>query len=321
MNNLLPAGTSPLAQERSAQLATQKAAMAEYDKLNPNAPAGDRAIELARLAHPERLMTDEEEAPLIELFGKNEYPISAATLRTPQGIKLLSDAAKKYPDIDPRDYPVGIAVKKWAEAGKGADQIQNLNTIQQHLQDLTEVAGALHNQDYRAINAIGNRLGLEMGDDAKTNYETVVKFISGELSKVIVGGGSSPGTRADRDQFEEAFNSSNYPEQLLGAIDHTKSLIYGRMELLVTRFKAGGLDPFGPKGGLNPDMIDFFRTSTSGAAVGSGPSNPKERTESIANLKAAVAKNPDRRAEYIAKMRAAGITDLEMQAAGIDTGR
>ncbi len=126
MNNLLPAGTSPLAQERSAQLATQKAAMAEYDKLNPNAPAGDRAIELARLAHPERLMTDEEEAPLIELFGKNEYPISAATLRTPQGIKLLSDAAKKYPDIDPRDYPVGIAVKKWAEAGKGQNRLRRI---------------------------------------------------------------------------------------------------------------------------------------------------------------------------------------------------
>ena len=77
MNNLLPAGTSPLAQERSAQLEVQKAAMAEYDRAYPRRAGGDRAIELARLVHPERMMTDAEEAPLIELFGKDEYPISA----------------------------------------------------------------------------------------------------------------------------------------------------------------------------------------------------------------------------------------------------
>ena len=318
MNNLLPAGTSPLAQERSAQLATHKAAMAEFDRLHPDAQAGDRAIESARLMHPEKMMTDEEEAGTIELLHQGKYPISAYTLRTPEGRKLLADAQKKYPDIDPRDYQVGIAVKKWAEAGKGADQIQNLNTIQQHLQNLTEVAGALHNQEYRAISAVGNRLGLEMGDDAKTNYETVVKFISGELSRVIVGGGSSPGTRADRDQFEEAFNSSDSPEQLLGAIDHTKSLIYGRMESLVTRFKAGGLDPFGPKGGLNPDMIEFLRTSTSGAVRGAGPSNPQERIDSIEAAKTAITKGADR-AATIAMLRAHGFEDLEMQERHLDT--
>ena len=318
-NRLLPAGTSELAQEREQSQSLRDAALKEFQTNHPDASKSDVVIEQYRLAHPGTEMSQSEIEPLAQLAAQGKFPFSTYTLRTAAGRQIMARAQEINPNFDPRDYTVGAAFDRWMTSGKGGDQIQNLKTVEGHLQVAQEAAGAMHNGDYQAVNALANRLGIAVGNDPVTNFEAVRQFVGAEIARAVVGGGTGAGALADRQDITDRFGSANSPQQLLGVINYSKSLISSRIGALADRVRQQGIDPI--RAGITSDLLDFFRTSTSGAAVGSGPSNPKERTESIANLKAAVAKNPDRRAEYIAKMRAAGITDLEMQAAGIDTGR
>lgn len=119
-------------------------------------------------------------------------------------------------------------------SGKNGNTIRSLNVAVQHLDQLSELADALHNGDVAMINKAGNAVGAATGAAAPTNFEAAKKIVTDEVVKAIVGAG---GTGGDREKMEAIINSAQSPEQLHGAIGVVQGLMTGQLNGLRQQYK------------------------------------------------------------------------------------
>lgn len=152
--------------------------------------------------------------------------------------------------IDQADLP-----KKWQEfkaqqvgiqrftSGKQGDTTRSFNVLVDHLDTLTEAAGALKNGDIRIFNQWKQKWAASSGNPAPTNFDGVKALVGDEIVKAVVG---SAGALADREEVKKDLDRASSPKQLFELIDRYKKLALGQLRGLRKQYEAStGLKNFG----------------------------------------------------------------------------
>jgi hypothetical protein len=159
-------------------------------------------------------------------------------MRAPLAVKqaAVNQILEKYPNYSTADYDIEKGVMKSATSGAIAMNLTNFNTAIEHAKQLQEDANALDNANLQTYNKIGNRLNVELGKDAVTNFNVVKNALAGEMSKVFKGGQA---TDAEIKAVEQPFNAANSPEQLKGAIASAIRLMNSKRDALKQQVEQG----------------------------------------------------------------------------------
>lgn len=175
------------------------------------------------------------------LFGENGA-VSLGKLNpnkiNSRNAKMWADAFIKNPSADPVKVAQDVvaadkAIKDFGTGPQGV-KVTSFNTAIDHLDTLDKLGAALKSGDIKAFNAIANTLGVQTGGSAATMYNQAAKIVGGEISKAIVPG---VGTKAEREEAANAFNSAMSPEQLAGASATAKKLLGGQLSSLELQYK------------------------------------------------------------------------------------
>jgi hypothetical protein len=127
------------------------------------------------------------------------------------------------------------AMSKYMTSGKGGENLAAFDTAVSHLKLLGDTVEALNNGDIPLANRFGNAAGVEMGDDAVTNFNTVKNAVAGEIAKVFTNRGA---TGEEIALLNQTINSSQSNEQLTGAINYYIDLMGGKLGALHTQFES-----------------------------------------------------------------------------------
>jgi len=133
-------------------------------------------------------------------------------------------------------YGAETATLKSAAAGPIAVQMVAFNTSILHADQLEQAARALGNSDMRGANAVANKIGIELGSDAQTNYNTIAGAYQREVTKALSAGHIT--------DSEIAQNGATIPlngslPQLLGAINAYRKLMNSKSSILRDQIHAG----------------------------------------------------------------------------------
>jgi hypothetical protein len=160
------------------------------------------------------------------------------TYRTPLPLRqqFLKQVLAINPSYKSYDFDIERGVAKDFTSGKSAQNLTAFNTAIDHASQLDKAVDALKNNDVRGLNAIGNKLGYEFGNDATTNFNVIKNALSGEVSKVFKGGQA---TDAEIHAVQAPFDSANSPQQLKGAIKTAINLMNSKKEALQQQYEAG----------------------------------------------------------------------------------
>jgi len=203
-----------------ALLSPEAQMIAQFGAGGPKAPLSDTVI-------------DALAAPGAKLKLADVIP-----MRAPLAVKqaAVTQILQKYPNYSTADYDIEKGVMKSATSGAIATNLTNFNTAIEHAKQLQEDANALDNANLQTYNKIGNRLNVELGKDAVTNFNVVKNALAGEMSKVFKGGQA---TDAEIKAVEQPFNAANSPEQLKGAIASAIRLMNSKRDALKQQVEQG----------------------------------------------------------------------------------
>lgn len=172
-------------------------------------------------------------------------PLSGFALARPMGQNIMSRVIAINPQFDPTQFAVRQKAEKDFATGKPGNTVRSFNVALSHLDTLDTLADALNNKDTRLINVIGNKISVQTGSSAPTNFEAAKKIVGDEIVKAIVGSG---GGVTDRQEAASAISSASSPAQLKGVIKTYKELMKGQLGGLRDQYKATtGKDDFDTK--------------------------------------------------------------------------
>lgn len=215
--------------------------MSDWLKKNPGKGPADYAKWHASLA-PQAQINVQGGAPSNDLAaavaGGNMKISDVLTYRTPLPLRqqFLKAVLAINPGYKSYDFDIEKGVAKDFTSGKSAQNLTAFNTAIDHASQLDKAVDALKNNDVRGLNAIGNRLGYEFGNDATTNFNVIKNALSGEISKVFKGGQA---TDAEIHAVQAPFDSANSPAQLKGAIKTAINLMNSKRSALKQQYEQG----------------------------------------------------------------------------------
>lgn len=169
-------------------------------------------------------------------IANGEIPAVKPTRGDPTALRDMADAREIMLERgqDPNDLPGLYEGKRkgqtsWASGQVNAKTITALNTAVDHMGVLQQAGAALKNGDWQTANKITNAIGVNMGQDEKTNFDAVATFLAGEIEKVISGNNPTlEGTRNARAMFPA--EGSN--KQIAGAIQKANQILGGKLNAL-----------------------------------------------------------------------------------------
>ena len=206
--------------------------------------------------------------------------------------QIMARVRQLNPEYNEMDYGQrDLAMRNYTNPnGTGAKQLQAFTTVAGHLDSLEKLGEALNNKDTQLANRALNYIAVQTGQPNVTNFNAAKQAVAGEVVKAITG---TAGALADRKEAEQIFNEIQSPEQLQGAIDTVKELIYSRLDTTRKHYEsATGRHDFETR---LPDIvkqtfIDKKRSNavpSSSKGTSSGALTPEEQAE----LKALKAKH------------------------------
>jgi len=125
-------------------------------------------------------------------------------------------------------------IKDFEPQGTSGKTISALNTMTEHLATGRRLAQALENGDTPAINRLSQGLGIQMGSDKATNFQTLKQFLAGEVAKVATGGHITEG---EIHAAAARLNEAGSPKQILGALDIMREIAAGKLVALDQDYK------------------------------------------------------------------------------------
>lgn len=143
--------------------------------------------------------------------------------------QIMARVRQINPEYNEMDYGQrDLAMRNYTNPnGTGAKQLQAFTTVAGHLESLERLGEALNNKDTQLANKVLNYIAVQTGQPNVTNFNAAKQAVAGEVVKAITG---TAGALADRKEAEQIFNEIQSPEQLQGAIDTVKELIYSRLD-------------------------------------------------------------------------------------------
>lgn len=174
--------------------------------------------------------------------GRQDPPASFA-----QKSPYWQDVMQKVYSIDPEFNQQRAQLRKAYTVGTQSKEINAINTAMGHVGVLGDAIDALHNNDTKLLNTIGNRLGIEFGTkagDSAAMFKTIIHRVGPELSKAYIGAGGSAG---ERGSDEADFSENLAPSILKTNVGMTAQLLRSKISSLENQWdqnKAPGMPSF-----------------------------------------------------------------------------
>ena len=129
----------------------------------------------------------------------------------------------------------------------------------EHLNTARDLASALTSGNIPAANKIAQGIGIQLGNDPTTNFNTLKQFLSGEVAKVASGGHL---TEAEIQSASDKLNAAQSPAQLNGALNTMSQIAGGKLKALDVDYKnySGGKSLV-DAGRLSPAAKQAFQSS------------------------------------------------------------
>lgn len=147
---------------------------------------------------------------------------------------VLAQVQQKYPDFDQTDYNAKNKLLSDYTSGKGASQINAVNTAMGHIGTLADAVDALKNGNIPIINKIANAIGVQIGNTPQTTVQTIVHRVGPELAAAYIAGGGSAG---ERGTTEADFDLSKGNDQLKQNLSITAELLRSKIGALENQYK------------------------------------------------------------------------------------
>ncbi len=200
-------------------------------------------------------------AKTVKAIAEGRVPLTSLSIRAPKGQvspreAYLQRVAQYDPTFDASVAPARAATRRDFTAGVAARNVTAINTAIGHMGTLHELSDKLANKDVRAWNAVANRIGLELGEDAVTNFEVAKGAVADELMRVFRVVGAS---QAEAEDWKQKFSRANSPQQLKGAITTGADLLGSRIEALDDQWKRGMGTDKGYPDLLSPKSKSMFK--------------------------------------------------------------
>lgn len=229
------------AQTREAQ-ATAKAKELEASQLaavTGGAPGGKAVADVPVGQKNEEFLATLPDATRLVVKGLAEgrmaFP-SGFALRSPYWQGLLQAVAKYDPSFDAVNYNARAKTRADFTSGASSKQINAINTVIGHLDSLSTATDALGNSDYPLFNKVANALSRATGSPKVTNFNTVKKAVSDEVTRVWrQAGGSAEDIKAAQDNLDAAGS----PAQLHQAIATYGDLLESKLTAFQSQFQQG----------------------------------------------------------------------------------
>jgi hypothetical protein len=156
--------------------------------------------------------------------GRQDPPASFA-----QKSPYWQDVMQKVYQVDPEFNQQRAQLRKAYTVGQQSKEINAINTAMGHVGVLGDAIDALHNSDVKLLNSIANKLGVQIGKDNVTTFNTIVHRVGPELSKAYIGAGGSAG---ERGTDEKDFDPSLGEDQLRSNVGITAQLLRSKIGAL-----------------------------------------------------------------------------------------
>jgi hypothetical protein len=224
-------GELGVSRQREAREATaQNLGMTMGGATVPDVPAGQKNEDFLKTLQP--AIASQVKA-LAE--GRMQFP-SGFALRSPYWQGLLQAVAKYDPTFDAINYNARAKTRSDFTSGKSAQQVNAINTVIGHLDSLSQATDALKNGNVRLFNQIGNVIARATGNPNITNFNTVKKAVSDEVTRVWRQSG---GAEADIKAAQDNLDAANSPAQLHQAIATYGELLESKLGALQNQYQQG----------------------------------------------------------------------------------
>lgn len=170
-------------------------------------------------------LNPKQEATVQAILDGRMTPPSSFALKTPYWQNIMGAVFEK----DPQFSEQRAQLRKGYTVGPQSKEINAINTAMGHVGVLGDSIDALNNGDVRALNAVANRVGVEIGKDPVTTFNTIVHRVGPEISRAYVGAG---GGEAERGTTEKDFDPNLGPQQLRSNVAITARLLRSKIASL-----------------------------------------------------------------------------------------
>lgn len=171
---------------------------------------------------------------LVDLIGQykaNPELLGRMLYRHPEVLGMLH---QKYPDFDETNYVAKNKLMQSYTSGQKSGEINAINTVAGHLDELDQAVAALNNGDINALNKVANTYKIQTGASPQATFRTIVNRIGPEITKAYISGGGGEGERFANAQD---FSPNLAPQQLHGNIAETVKLLRSKIGTLDTQYQ------------------------------------------------------------------------------------
>ena len=160
--------------------------------------------------------------------GRRPFPMGMSYAKLQPMIALVG---QYDPTFDAANYNARNKARSDFSPGGtvGKNQINPINTVIGHLGDLSDKVDALDNGSVQAVNSVKNWLKTATGSPDVTNFNTVRKAVTDELTRTWRQAG---GAEADIRTWAESLNASQSPDQLKGAMATIGHLLESKLSAI-----------------------------------------------------------------------------------------
>jgi len=155
---------------------------------------------------------------------------------TAQKAAFVAAVKAVNPNFNSGDNEVENKARSYMISGQGGQTLNAGQTLTHHLDLYDKAVDAVRNGDVKTINAIGNELGVQMGNDAQTNLNLIRQGVAMEAARFYTGG--VPG-EAEINQFNQSLSGNGSPAQMHGGANTIRGMAAGKMAALQAQAKAG----------------------------------------------------------------------------------
>ena len=171
---------------------------------------------------------------IVDMIGQYKLNPTVIQRMTTKHPEILAAVGQKYPDFDQTTYNAKNKLITGFTSGPQSKEINAINTVAGHLDELDQAVDALNNTRVPVLNALANKLGVAIGDTPQTTFRTIVHRVGPEITGAYVAGGGGETERlADAADFSE----NNAPDQLHKNVGETVKLLRSKIGALENQYQ------------------------------------------------------------------------------------
>lgn len=166
----------------------------------------------------------------VKAFAEGRAPVTARNLQ-----QMLPLVTQYDPNFQAADYPVKLATRKNYTSGKQFQEVQAINTVAGHLDNLSKSADELNNTRFPWWNQVANAAAQATGDPRVDKFNTDKQAVTNELSKAYRGGHVTEG---DVKEWQQNISAAKSPQQLKAVIGEFNDLLMSKRQALEDGYKS-----------------------------------------------------------------------------------